>query len=167
MAGEASNDTTETIIREVIGVVRGLKDLHRHVGVPEDDGGELLEAPSFVILLRLAEFGPIRVSALADALLVDVSTASRQLHALEESGWVARERDPADARAQLMHLTPAGARVLDRNRRLRGDALRQVLADWPEADRRRLAEALTRLNRALQARRGSTGTDADAGDGGG
>ncbi len=160
MGNEASGDATEAIIREVVGVIRGLKDLHRHVGTPED-GGDVLEVPSFAILMRLSEAGPVRVSALAEALFVDVSTVSRQLGVLEDSGWVARTRDPADARAHLVRLTPAGQEVLDRNRRLRGGVLRRVLADWPEEDRRRLAGELARFNRALHTHRAATGGDAE------
>jgi DNA-binding MarR family transcriptional regulator len=77
---------------------------------------------------------------------VDTSTVSRQLTALEESGWVARDRDPADARAHLLHITAAGRRVLERSWARRREALQLVLAGWSDDDLRRLAEHLERFN---------------------
>ncbi len=151
-------DATEDIVREVTGLVRALKDLHRGADLEGDADGETLVGPSFVILWRLGEGGPQRVSALADALYVDISTVSRQLTALEEVGWVARRRDPADARAYLVELTSDGGRVLDRNRERRLTRLRRVLADWSAEDRQRLARDLARFNQALEAARATSGS---------
>lgn len=154
------SDATEMIVREVVGLVRGLKELHRGVDAAREAGADTLEGPSFAILWRLADSGPQRVSTLADALYVDISTVSRQLTALEETGWVLRQRDPADARASLVDLTEEGRRVLDHNRELRLARLRRILADWSDADRERLAAELARFNRALDADRQPTGNDA-------
>ena len=51
----------------------------------------------------------IRPSHIADILHIDLSVASRSVTHLEELDYVARERDPEDGRAFIVHVTPAGS----------------------------------------------------------
>jgi DNA-binding MarR family transcriptional regulator len=140
-------DHTEAIGRELVTLFRGAKELHHAVRpVP---GEPVLDPPAFALLSRLGERGPMRLSALADCLLVDVSTISRQVHDIEQSGWVARDRDPHDGRAYLLRLTDDGRAVLDAGQRQRQRALRQMLAGWDDEDCRTLAEHLGRFNQAM------------------
>ena len=55
---------------------------------------------------------PQRATDLAGYFGVGKATMSRQLHALEELGLVAREPDPADGRASLVRLTDEGREPL-------------------------------------------------------
>jgi DNA-binding MarR family transcriptional regulator len=142
-------DHTEAIGRELVTLVRGAKDLH-HALQPR--GTEpLIEPPAFAVLARLQERGPIRLSSLAGCLYVDLSTISRQVKELEQHGWVLRERDPDDARAYLLGLTPAGVRVLEAGRSQRGATLRRMLTSWTDDERQSLATELARFNQAVAA----------------
>jgi DNA-binding MarR family transcriptional regulator len=144
------HQSTESIARELVTLVRSVKDLH---GIVVPDGGPMLERPAFVLLMVIAERGRLRPSALADCLFVDLSTVSRQLVALEQAGWVARERDPEDRRAQLVRVTTEGDHVLQRNHQARREVLAELLGDWPEADLSSFAGHLSRFNKATQIRR--------------
>jgi DNA-binding MarR family transcriptional regulator len=140
-------DHTEAIGRELVALIKGTKDLH-HV-VTTVDGGRVLDPPAFVVLSRLQERGPLRLSSLAGSLYLDLSTVSRQVQELEQAGWVVRERDPRDGRASLIRLTPDGERVLEVARTQRGAVLRRLLTGWTDDERRRLAAELARFNQAV------------------
>lgn len=58
-----------------------------------------LEPAAYGLLVRLADAGAQRATDLAGYFGVGKATMSRQLHALEKLGLVAREPDPADGRA--------------------------------------------------------------------
>jgi DNA-binding MarR family transcriptional regulator len=146
-------DPSDAIARELARLIRAIKDLH---GVVVPAGAPTLERPAFLLLLRIAEHGPARPSALADSLYLDLSTVSRQLGALEVAGWVARERDAGDRRAQLVRVTPEGERVLELNHRARRDLLDEILTGWPAHDQAAFAAHLARFNESVQHRRQCT-----------
>jgi DNA-binding MarR family transcriptional regulator len=105
-----------------------------------------LERMAYYALGRLIDLGPMRPSALADVLRLDLSTVSRHLTALEHLGYLRRERDPADGRAQLVQVTDMGAAVLQDARAGRCHRMRGLVGDWDEADRQDLVRLLRRLN---------------------
>ena len=55
--------------------------------------------------------GPMRAGDMGRRLGVSPSTLTRNLARLEERGWVRREADPADGRAQRVVLTREGRRA--------------------------------------------------------
>ena len=63
-------------------------------------------------LASIEEFGPIRLSELAEHEAVGPSVATRVVASLEELGYVERIDDPTDRRAWLIHLTVLGSSVL-------------------------------------------------------
>ncbi len=67
-----------------------------------------LERAASVLLSRVDELGPARLSDVAAAAGVEISTASRPVARLVEQGYVERSTDPADGRACLLRCTPAG-----------------------------------------------------------
>jgi DNA-binding MarR family transcriptional regulator len=67
-----------------------------------------LTYPQYLAMLVLWEGDGISVSDLGQRLLLDSGTLTPLLKRLETSGWVQRERDSADERRVLLHLTPAG-----------------------------------------------------------
>ena len=67
-----------------------------------------LTYPQYLVMLVLWEGDGISVSDLGQRLLLDSGTLTPLLKRLEASGWVQRERDSADERRVLLHLTPAG-----------------------------------------------------------
>ncbi|WP_443080573.1 MarR family winged helix-turn-helix transcriptional regulator [Streptomyces sp. PTD5-9] len=105
-----------------------------------------LEPAAYGLLVRLESAGRQRATDLAAYFGVGKATVSRQLRALEGLGLVAREPDPDDGRASLVHLTDEG---LDRYRSVR-DARREryvrKLADWDRDEVAELARLLHHLN---------------------
>ena len=85
-------------------------------------------------LLFNLKAGPLRVSALADAVHSDVSTVSRQVSTLVDLGFVRRGPDPHDGRAQALALTDEGDALLVSIREGRDRWLQGLLADWPADD---------------------------------
>ena len=107
--------------------------------------GEPVDGPALVVLQQIGCAGPLRLSDLAAALGLDASTVSRQVRALEESGYVRRAGDPVDRRAALLGLEPAGRRLLDQAIARRRALLEHALAHWAPEDRAALSELLSRL----------------------
>jgi DNA-binding MarR family transcriptional regulator len=151
-------DFTETIGRELVTLIRASKDMHT---VLVDRDHPVLDPPAFALLSRIADQGPIRLSALACSVFLDVSTISRQVQDLEQSGWVVRERDPQDGRASLLRLTPLGQGVLEAGYEQRRRALTRLLADWTDDEQQALAVQLTRLNQAMAAFRAAADPSTD------
>jgi DNA-binding MarR family transcriptional regulator len=85
-------------------------------------------------LLFNLKVGPLRVSALAEAIHSDVSTVSRQVSTLVDLGFVRRGPDPVDGRAQALSLTDEGEALLAAIREDRDRWLQGLLADWSDDD---------------------------------
>jgi DNA-binding MarR family transcriptional regulator len=133
----------ETVSRELVQLVRGLRELH---GAITHASQHQVDPSGAAVLSRLDELGPVRLSTLAAVLCLDISTVSRQVPVLERQGWVVRERDPEDQRAQLLDLSPAGRDVLADVRRSRIEVLRRLLPLWTEAELDAFARQLHRFN---------------------
>jgi DNA-binding MarR family transcriptional regulator len=63
--------------------------------------------------------GPVTIGALAERLEVTQQAASKSVADLERRGYVARVRDPADARIRLVALTERGQAAIGGARRHR------------------------------------------------
>ena len=101
------------------------------------------------VLHQVSGRGPLRVSDLAAAMGLDVSTASRHVRQLEDGGFLARTGDPNDRRASRVRLTRRGRAALDQAMRARGTLVDRATADWPEDDRATLTTLMTRLAESL------------------
>ena len=108
-----------------------------------------LDRADYHALARLVDDGPLRLTALAALLDLDLSVVSRQVRSLENAGLAARAADPLDARATLVAPTPQGRAALVETRRKRGEVLTAVLSTWPAADRTTFVDLLGRFNRDL------------------
>jgi DNA-binding MarR family transcriptional regulator len=107
-----------------------------------------LDRSGYITLARIEEAaasGPVRLTYLAEATGFDISTVSRQVRAVIETGLVERSCDPSDQRAHHLRLTPAGQDTLDRARRASQESLSEMLACWPVKERQTLARLLDRL----------------------
>ena len=100
--------------------------------------------PDLELALLLGE-GELRLGELAARRGVCQSVVSRQVGELEARGLVVRRRDPADRRAGLVQLTPAGRELLAEAADTRRTWVRDALAHHPDDDVR----AATRLVQAL------------------
>ncbi len=107
--------------------------------------GVPLDRAAVVVLRHLALAGPLRAGELAEALGVEAPHVSRQVHKLQQAGYVKRVADPGDLRARLVELTPAGeaaaARVASEARR----GIEEALAGWQPGDLGQLATLLGRM----------------------
>ena len=131
------DDTLENLVREVYELAAVRRDMWRRAGFEQ--------AQTIAALNAVRRLGPVRVSAVAEDLSVDISVASRQLSALEERGLVERTTDPGDARSRLLAVTPAGlASLADAHDRMVG-VFQSTVADWDTEDIAGLAAGLHRL----------------------
>jgi DNA-binding MarR family transcriptional regulator len=138
-----SNETEKPIAVEEL-----VKSLYRLGLVQRAIGRHALAelgSQGFVALGVVHRHGPVRVSDVARQLNVDLSVASRQIAALTVAGYVRREPDPEDRRAQLVSLTEAGTRVLGDSHRRMVAAFGAVLGAWSTEDVTSLSAALLRL----------------------
>ena len=101
------------------------------------------------LLCELARSGALSVGALAQRLGFEKSWISRSIDKALASGLVRKSSDPADGRAVLVRLTPAGrtrARALDQGLARHADRL---LGPLSAAQRAALRQSLATLLRSL------------------
>ncbi|MHB8593804.1 MAG: MarR family winged helix-turn-helix transcriptional regulator, partial [Acidimicrobiales bacterium] len=111
-ATAGADDAVETLERALTEVARSIL----RMGVPPDalGEGEHVDRSGYWAMARLDEAaGPVRISDLAVTLDLDLSTVSRQVRHLVDTGLVTREADPGDGRACLVGLSDRGRAVLD------------------------------------------------------
>ena len=96
-------------------------------------------------LFRLIHNGPMRSSALAEAMCADPSTVSRQVAQLVDRGYVERQPDPTDGRASVLAVTDSGRAAAGRIRELRNERLGRVVSDWPVEELREFARLMDRF----------------------
>lgn len=130
-------DALTTIVRRA-----RLPDVHERVARA---AGIDLDRAGYVVLSHVREWQPLRISDLAARLDVTLPTVSRHVSRLETAGYVIRTTDPEDARACQVTLSDAGEEAVAHIGAARRDAVADLLARWPERDRRRLADLLDRL----------------------
>lgn len=91
--------------------------------------------------------GPCSLTALAAAEQVTAPSMSRTIAALETGGYVRREPDPRDRRAQVLHATPKAQALLESGRRLRVESLVRELSVLAPAEVATLERAMAVLQR--------------------
>ena len=133
--------TPSTDIRDLVRAVYDLTALKRDL--PRLAAFE--HPVGLVPLAVINRCAPARVRDVADALHVDLSVASRQVAALAAAGYVTREPDPDDRRAQRVSLTPAGSAALEVAHERIVAVFATVLSDWTDEDITSLTTALGRL----------------------
>lgn len=89
------------------------------------------------------------VGDVAEALVVDPSTASRTVERCVAAGLLDRSADAQDRRRSVLALTAAGASILTAVTGNRRTLLAEVVEGWPDDDVVRLVELLTALLRGL------------------
>ncbi len=110
-------------------------DRHHRIGVREFD-----------VPITLGNNEPLRMTDLANAVLLSSGGLTRLVGRLEDRGLVQREPDPADARSFLASLTADGRTALAEARVTHDAVIEELLgARLPDDDIRSLADILGRV----------------------
>ena len=141
----------ELLAEQFAVLVRGLRELHGAIVARCEPP---VEAAAAVLLGRVEQLAPVRLTDVACSMGLDASTVSRQVSALVSRGWVVRDPDPQDLRAHVLSLTDDGRTTVASLRATRTEVLTRLLPDWTAEQLRSLTTALARLNHDL-----TTGSD--------
>jgi DNA-binding MarR family transcriptional regulator len=124
------SEATVLLTREELGAWRGL--LRVHAGMTKALDAELLREhglplSSYEVLLFLADApgGRLRMSELADGVLLSRSGLTRLVDRMERDGLLRRERCEDDARGYHAAITGKGRALFDRARRTHLDGVRE------------------------------------------
>jgi DNA-binding MarR family transcriptional regulator len=108
-----------------------------------------VDRAGYLALRTLDAMGPTCINALAQALHLDASTATRQIGVLESGGFVRRQADPSDGRSSMIVPTAEGRRAMQKVEHGRREAIETVLEGWDESERTDLARVMVKLNVSL------------------
>jgi DNA-binding MarR family transcriptional regulator len=97
------------------------------------------------VLAALREQDGRRMGDLSQTTSIEVSTLTRLIDNMEKKGLVARRRDDGDARAVVLHVTPAGRRLTRRILPIADRYEAVALAGFNAAEAKTLKAALCRL----------------------
>lgn len=119
----SSDAATESDVSSREALVRDARDLHRAVShlvrVYQSMDRERICCYDVSVsqcwaLEAICDHGPLTLNQLAARLLLDKSTASRVLDALERKGYVERRRHPSERRTLQLEATPEGRELRER-----------------------------------------------------
>jgi DNA-binding MarR family transcriptional regulator len=146
--GTPGADQVIDVTRLRVALARLSRRLRRH----EVAG---LTPTQLAALATIGKAGPMRLGDLAAAEGIAPSTLTRLVTVLEESGYVRRCPDPADARASTLVITPHGQDALERIRTETTLMLTASLRLLTSEQRSALAAALPVLEQLAEARPGA------------
>ena len=131
---EASGDveTVMVVARVLVGLsARSVASVEKVVTLPQ-----------LRVLVMVFDRAALSTGALANALGVHPSSASRLIERLVVAGLIDRSDNPADRRTVLLTLTPTGRALVERVMDHRRAAITEVLDRMPVVHRRTLVAAL-------------------------
>ena len=97
------------------------------------------------LLGYLTKFDGISISGLAEKLIMDPTTLTRNLRPLERKGFVAIKPDPRDKRFRCLHLTASGRTAFEKAKPAWARAQRHIEQVLGEAETPALNAALDRV----------------------
>jgi len=130
-----------------VGVL--IRRVRRVIHVRAQAVHEDLQPAAYLLLMWLADEGPVRASAIAESFAIDKGAISRQLQHLAELGLVTRSPDPGDGRATLVAASDDAVRRMADVAAHRRKWMDEQLGDWSAEELAGLADALARYNEAL------------------
>ncbi|HEY3688536.1 MAG TPA: MarR family transcriptional regulator [Streptosporangiaceae bacterium] len=101
---------------------------------------------AYIVLLHLDDHPTRTQAALAESIRADKTRIITVLDDLQDRGLIAREPDPADRRARLLSLTPAGRALRDRTQAAIQRKEERLLARLPAHARQGFLDALRVLS---------------------
>ncbi|GAA2374049.1 MarR family transcriptional regulator [Dactylosporangium salmoneum] len=102
------------------------------------------------VLHTLARIGPMRLTDLTASEQVTQSAVTQIVAKLERDGLVGRRPDPTDGRAVLVHITEAGAAIVNGRRDNRVGHLAGLVDRLGDDERAAIARALPALTRITE-----------------
>jgi DNA-binding MarR family transcriptional regulator len=132
------------IERALIALAREVTDPRGNRVINELAGADI-ERAGATMLARIEELQSARLSELACAAGVDISTASRQVARLAELGFVDRTPDPDDRRATLHALSDSGRDLRARLSQSRHEWIDRIVVDLSPDEQRVLGDLLGRV----------------------
>ena len=108
-------------------------------------GAEGMRPGWFGLLIIVANNPGLSQTQLARALGVDASKMVAMIDRMEQSGWVARSRSKTDRRSHELHLTDAGAEMLERITPMVRDHDGAITANLTEPESRELLRLLRKV----------------------
>ncbi|MDP5226617.1 MULTISPECIES: MarR family transcriptional regulator [Arthrobacter] len=142
-------DTARDLIRGIVDLQRSLRCLSHDSTAPGTSAALL------GVLHMVTEHGG-RAVDIAQKLGISSPVLSRHLAELEERGFIRRDRDPQDRRAQLLEVTPAGQEQLAHAEELRAQTLVSLLGEWSEEQAQDCRSHLAGLASALRTHKRAT-----------
>jgi DNA-binding MarR family transcriptional regulator len=104
---------------------------------------DVVTVPQLRVLVMLYTRGPMNLAAVAAALGVNASNASRTCDRLSKAGLLDRRDLPTDRRHVTLTITGVGRKLVEKVNRHRRAAIQRALRKMPAPQRQRLAEDLT------------------------
>jgi DNA-binding MarR family transcriptional regulator len=143
-ASQAAQETADAVLAPLGLTVRewGLLTFVKHASAGAGAGEE--HDPHLVKAIG-PERNPLSQQAIGEQLRIDRTTMVSLVDGLEHAGLVRRERNPADRRAYVIRITPAGEELQARAERALDAMAKEFFRPLSEDDQRRLADMLTRL----------------------
>ncbi|HVK24139.1 MAG TPA: MarR family transcriptional regulator [Actinokineospora sp.] len=135
-----SNDSVDEVTDAVLTASRLLVAVSARSIAEVDD---TITLPQFRLLVILFTRGTQKVTALAELLGVNPSTATRTVDRLVHAGMLDRRQNPASRRETHVSLTQAGTTVVSDVTQRRRAEIARVVAAMPVASRGGLVAALT------------------------
>lgn len=111
--------------------------------------GVQVNRTSLSVLATLRD-GPRRITDLAACEFISQPGMTTLVSRLEDEGWVERRPDPADGRAVLVAITPAGRKMVETAIAARTEALRRRIEPLGGKERQALARAVEALRALTQ-----------------
>ncbi|WP_246258675.1 MarR family winged helix-turn-helix transcriptional regulator [Amycolatopsis anabasis] len=144
-AGQVAPDDVDAVTDAVLTASRLLVAVSARSIAAVDD---TITIPQFRMLVVLGTRGPLKLTALAEYLDVNPSTATRMLDRLIVSGMVSREANPASRRELVVTLTGTGAGVVRKVTNRRRAEITRIVGRMPPTARRGLVRALSAFTEA-------------------
>ena len=133
----------ETASRLRLAIVRTARRMRQEAGAD-------LSPTLAAALGTIDRHGPLTPSELAEVERIKRPTATRIAATLESEGLITRAPDPADGRASLLNISPAGRALLRSLRKRKNAYLSRRLRALDDADVEALERAAEVLERMLE-----------------
>lgn len=99
-----------------------------------------------------AGIAPVSVGDIARLLRIDPSRASRLVAGLVQQGYLQRQVAQDDARRAVLQRSDKGDRIFAEIQRVKLEAIRDIVGDWPDEDLASFADQFDRFITAWEAR---------------